>query len=148
MNEKPDFTFDQSVAHTLNLTKAEHDNMIDFHKKRLMFAFVPDMRYKTNDGRDHCNWLHEEYGIDADSFEDMDRGYIMPIHTGAIRAIVYRGIAHAVTEVTQDMVNQIIHATVTEFPDACCLEIYTGCHIGKIGEIWEPVKFITKVMMD
>lgn len=45
MDNKPDFTFDQSVAHTLELTKTEHDNMVAFHRKRLMFAFVPDFNY-------------------------------------------------------------------------------------------------------
>ena len=152
-NNKLGFSFDESVNGTINMTQQQKDDIMDFHEKRLMFAFIgepmdgePPLAYKINDKRDHCNWLHDEYGIDSNSFENLDRGYMLPIKENTIRAIVYKGINHGPTKVTQTMLERLKKVCRENYGKGF-LQVYTGCKVGQIGQLWEPIEHVAAIRL-
>lgn len=119
-----------------------------FHESRIMFAF-PDKKLAvmTNDNRDHVRWLHEDYGITEEQFEQIDRGYLRKEpETGRIMCLVYKGINHASTNVTNGMVEELKELAAKYWKDTV-LRVWTGCKVGKPGEIWEPISFVTDVRL-
>lgn len=116
-----------------------------------MFAFIDgQVSYRTYDNRDHAHWLYEDYAIDEAGFEAIDRGYIRPLeNNNIVNIMVYRGIGHNRTTVTLSMIRQLTHLVVSvygkKFLSGKKLNIYSGVRIGKVGEIWEPLDFITSV---
>lgn len=119
-----------------------------FHESRIIFAF-PDKKLAvmTNDNRDHVRWLHEDYGITEEQFEQIDRGYLRKEpETGCIMCLVYKGINHAPTNVTNGMVEELKELAAKYWKDTV-LRVWTGCKVGKPGEIWEPISFVTDVRL-
>lgn len=147
------FTYKEvmSKQYQENLTKEELEKESEFHVGRTMFAFIDGhVQYRTYDNRDHAHWLHEDYGIDESGFEAIDRGYIRPVeNNNVVNIMVYRGIGHNRTTVTLSMIRQLTHLAVSvygkKFLSGKKLNIYSGVRIGKVGEIWEPLDFITSV---
>lgn len=150
------FTYSQALSDEFydNLEKESVKKCMDFHKSRIMYAFIDGkIHYSLDDSRDHIHWLYEEYGIDEKGFENMDRGYIRPTdNISAINAMVYRGINHECTDVTDSMVKDLVDVTISvygkDFLGDRKLYVYSGVIPAKVGEIWKPKELVKIVDMD
>ena len=140
---KPNFTFNDLINSRIEATEDQQRADDAFHLSRAMFAFVNNvLRYKTQDKRDHANWLNQDYGVDEIEFESITRGYINSITPEKCRCILYKGISHGITDVKKEHLLGVVKLWKECFPDSDELEVWTGCKIGKIGEVWEPIKHI------
>lgn len=118
-----------------NLTSEEVKAAANFHKSRVAFAELPDGRVVTlqDDPREHRDWLREDYGINAEDFELLIRGY-----TKDNKVIFYKGMEFKPVNDKQHIFEIVdILGEIAENKD-----IYDGVIIGAIGEEWKPMNKI------
>lgn len=155
-DNKAPFTFDEAIQR--GLAHSPEEKLADdaFHAKRIMFAFVDDngnpnpdiLLYRAKDSRDHARWLHQRFGIDAGQFENITRGYISLMDDNSCRCIIYKGIDHNPTTVTEKHQAAVCSLWETCFSETKILNVYTGCKIGRIGEVWEPIQDVAQFNKD
>ena len=140
------FNFKEIIKSGIYKNGRKNDDY-DFHTSRIMFAFPngePD--YRKNDPRDHATWLYEEYGVSEEEFDQTDRGYLKVLTDSGkpyVQCIVYRGLDFQETHITEKVTAWLKDLASEHFP-GMTLRIYTGCVIGKVGDVWPPKRYIAE----
>ena len=109
-----------------------------FHKKRIA-CICMDGKIEFNedqaDDRDHMHWVLQDYDVTLNEFEKMSRGYISK---GKI--FLYKGSDFAKIELNEITVQNLVDliSKHNQYFESETILVYSGMHIGKVGEIWEP----------
>ena len=113
----------------------------NFHANRKAFAWVNGLlTFNENEGdvRDHQHWLCEDYGLSLDEYEETPRGYIKK---NRIQLFIGSSFSRLNIEEVEDDFETLINRHEEIFNERKCT-IFNGVHIGKIGEIWEPIETV------
>lgn len=122
------------------LTEEESELAARFHKSRIAFAFVNhEIVYNEDkeDERDHMHWLVEDYHLNKNGFEAINRGYILKgkivFYTGTdFKAINEKDISLCELIKMIEKHNQYFGVST--------ISVENGVQIGKVGKIWKPIK--------
>jgi len=127
-----------------NLTDNEAKAAENFHSNRLAFVFL-GTKMKIHfcdfgDKRDHQHWLLEDFGITPDEFEKVPRGYIK-----FERVQLFKGSSFEPLDLhTVSKINKLAWEEITkrykELFGPGNAKVFNGVHVGKIGEVWEPME--------
>lgn len=127
----------------LVLSEDETKGAAEFHNSRLPFIWINgelifNDKYETDD-RDYQHWILEDFGIQADQFERMPRGYIRPARIQFLLGSHFGKIN--IAEIEKD-IPKIIARHVEIYGRS--FEIFNGVHVGKVGDIWPPMETVDK----
>lgn len=109
-----------------------------FHKSRVAFVEVEGKtKFLKNSDMSHKEWVDKEFGITDEEFEKMVRGYIKD---GEIYLYVGKGFRTTpeLESRVRELTVEICKETNMERPKA----VYCGMNVGKVGEVWTPIKRI------
>lgn len=125
-----------------NISTDEAARAEKFHANRIPFFWYNNQftyNKKAGDVRDHQHWLLEDFGISQVEFENIPRGYIKD---GRIQLFIgSRFDPVDLSSLVSNWKEQVIRLYQAVYNNEVT-EIYNGVHIGKIGDVWEPVQKI------
>jgi hypothetical protein len=121
----------------ITLTSEEQLAVEKFHTGRLAFAILNDGRCAINakDPREHKVYLQEDFGISAEEFDTLIRGYIK---TG--RIVFYKTLDFIPVEAISKEILDAVSEKALEFFGAGKYEIWNGLKVGKLGQEWPPIQ--------
>lgn len=123
----------------VTLTEEEKIAGEKFHRSRVPFAWI-DKKLVFNDNagddRDHQHWLLEDFGISVEEFETMNRGYMIESRIQLFKGSKFEPINMDDVSVTD--FSSLTHKH-REIFNSTEVTICNGVHVGKVGEIWEPI---------
>lgn len=124
------------------LTDREMAKAAKFHKERLAFAIFGNVvvfNEDPSDDRDHLHWLAEDFRVDSEWFEELIRGYVSMGKIYLYRGTHFSGVP--ASAITSKHLNQLL-STHDNYFGRVDTDIYSGMVVGKVGEIWKPIKKI------
>ena len=127
---------------TVLLSKTETERAAAFHKSRLPFAWIRGtlvFNNNANDDRDHQHWLLEDFGILPDEWEKTPRGYMID---GRIQLFIGSDFRELEFDIIPKSDITSICRKYYEVYKKPLVQIYNGVKVGKVGEIWKPIKKI------
>ena len=100
-----------------------------------MFAVINDnLHLVDNDGRSHKEWLEQDFGLNQNHFNDINRGCIKDSII-----MVYKG--QNFTSISDNELSKIINMVAYKLDlDLKKYTVYNGVKIGAIGETWGAIK--------
>lgn len=126
----------------------EKEKAEKFHRERIAFAIVGDkllINSDESDDRDHQHWLSEDFGVTVEEFEELTRGYIK---TGRLQLFKGSGFECIDTSnIRLDHILELVKQHNKKF-GKLDIEVFSGVSIGKVGEIWEPIKNIMNIRQE
>lgn len=122
----------------VELSNEEIENEKKYHKSRIMFAFVNNkLEFAIDDERDHQHWLSDVFSIDPTEFETLIRGYIKDFTILLYKSSSFLPLNDE--EITVKLKNSLFNLASINSVEGV-YTVYTGVKIGKIGEVWPPIK--------
>ena len=106
-----------------------------YHKSRIMFAIINDnLHLVDNDERSHKEWLEQDFGLNQNHFNDINRGCIKDSII-----MVYKG--QNFTSISENELSKIIIMVAHKLElDLTKYTVYNGVKVGAIGETWGAIK--------
>ena len=100
-----------------------------------MFAVINDnLHLVDNDERSHKEWLEQDFGLNQNHFNDINRGCIKDSII-----MVYKG--QNFTQISENELSKIIIMVAHKLKlDLTTYTVYNGVKVGAIGETWGAIK--------
>lgn len=123
----------------MEMTKEERE----FHRSRLMWAFVNGELYWTYSEDGHREWLDKTFGCEY-NFADITRGYIRKdIDDDIVYVVAYKDDFHY-TDLSYKQLKLLAWIADLNY-SYNKLKIFSGVVPGEPGQIWEPRKLIIEI---
>lgn len=126
----------------LKISNEEDKKQSDFHKSRLIFAWIHGkltFNENENDARSHFEWLTQDFDITACEFEKIPRGYMTSDRIQLFIGSDFRPLSsEELKKITATDLINIKDEFFKVYGDKEVV-IYNGVKVGEIGEVWEPI---------
>lgn len=124
------------------MTEAERE----FHRNRLMWAFVDGELYWTYSEDGHSEWLDKTFGTDY-VFADTLRGYIRKdVDKDIVYIVAYKGDFN-IALISEEQIKLLVWLASLEY-SYNKIEIYSGVEKGEPGEIWKTKQLVREISRD
>ena len=100
-----------------------------------MFAVINDsLHWVENDERSHKEWLEQDFGLNQNRFNNINRGCIKDSII-----MVYKG--QNFTQISENELRKTIIMVAQKLKlDLTTYTVYNGVKVGAIGETWGAIK--------
>ncbi len=126
----------------VELTDEEKAASEKFHKSRLPFIWIDNkliINENEDDDRDHQHWVCEDFGLTIPEFEALNRGYMIEGRIQFFRSSTFEMID--TSEISVEDFNKLLKIQHSRY-NTDKVVVCNGVHIGKVGEIWEPISVL------
>lgn len=132
----------------IELNSEEKEKAEKFHRERIAFVILDNklvVNDNPDDDRDHQHWLTEDFKITIKEFERLTRGYIKP---GRIQLFIGSKFECINPDTLRlDHLLDLICLHNKKFGNND-IQVFNGVHIGKVGDIWEPIQRLMYLKQD
>ena len=127
-----------------HLSSDESSKAASFHSNRIAFIWIDGKLHfnKPRDTRDHQHWVLEDFGITAEEFELLPRGYCMKDRIQLFIGSDFKPLENENLKLFDDCFLEIARAQRKAFWSYENIPVYNGVIVGKVGDVWPPLSTI------